>query len=115
MLQGTLDPISNRSDWVVSGTVTDPASGDALVDLSGATIVMHITREESPRSPLITLSTDDGTITVTGAGTYAFTVTKEQLACLCEGRHKIFINITAEDITDPLLIADLPIIEGGPA
>jgi hypothetical protein len=115
MLIGTLDPISNRADWVVTGEVRDPDNGNALVDLSSATIVAFITRAETPHCALITFSTEDSTITITGTGLYTFTATATQLSCLCEGRYKFFVRATINDITDQLLSADLPIVEGGPS
>jgi hypothetical protein len=114
MFQGNLAAVSNRVAWTFDAEITDPET-DALVDLTGATIVMHVTALDHPQQALITAATATGDITITGTGAFTVTVPSWRMAALRAGEHRVFLRATIGGSEYQLLAdANLPVVEGGP-
>lgn len=114
MYQGNLGTVSNRADWADDAVLVDDATGDPI-DLTGASIALYVTAQNTPDAAIITASTANGMITITGAGAFGWTVPDEMMAPLCAGTYSVFIRVTRGDAVDQLAAGDLSVIHGGPA
>lgn len=113
MFTGTLAAVSNAADWILDAEITDPESGE-LVDLTGAAISLWVTPEDRPHEALVSGSSADERIVVTGTGTFTATFPAVLMAVLRAGTHRVFVRATIGGTQYQLLSADLPVIEGGP-
>jgi hypothetical protein len=113
MYQGTLAGISNRTDWLLDAEITDPET-DELVDLTGAVIALWVTPADHPYEAVLSGSTADGRIAITGTGAFTATFPASSIAVLRAGTYRVFMRATIGGTSHQLLAADLPVIEGGP-
>ncbi|MTW19458.1 hypothetical protein GJ689_25025 [Rhodoplanes serenus] len=113
MYQGHLETLSNREDWERDCELYDPATSEPI-DLTGAAIVVHVTREATPDDAVLTGSTSDGRVTITGPGTFAWHFTPGDVAGLCEGTYRAFVRVTIAGRTKQLFAGTLPVVHGGP-
>lgn len=113
MYQGSLAPISNREDWIVSSPLIDEDNTE--VDLSTADLELFICRQGCPNTSILSGSTSDGKITTPTATSFEWRFTPEDMAALCAGTYDVFLRVTIDDVTTQILSATVAIIEGGPA
>jgi hypothetical protein len=114
MYQGNLSAASNRADWEVACEIVDPETS-APIDLSGATITVMVARPEDTQSAVVTLSTDDGGVVITGLGAFTWRARADAMTALCPGSHPVYVRIvTASGDVTQLIAGDLPVIDGGP-
>jgi hypothetical protein len=109
MNAGTLQAVSNREDWVDGGDVRD-ADG-VLVDIAGASIILQVNDRES-HAPLLTVSTDNGLITITGTGTFEWEVPVASMRVFCAETYDVGITIELNGSTTQLFKGTIPILDG---
>lgn len=110
MLIGTLTPVSNRADWIDCISILDTEDDDALIDLTGCSIVMAICADDG--SQLASATTDDETITIVDTGVFQFNFDRATMATLEAGTYQVGCTIGLEDETAQLLIGMLPVMDG---
>lgn len=111
MFTGTLDPASNRADWQFAIELVDLDGND--LNLSGATINIAI-RTQGQILPLLTGSTSDGHIFITGLGNFNVSFSPAEMRILNPGSYDVGLTAKfASGITYQILAnATLPVIDG---
>lgn len=106
---------SNRADWRWSATLTDATTG-AAIDLTGASLAIALAEPGSTqRSPLVSGSTTDGRVTITGAAAGQFSVVLPRSAMVDLDAQHYEVGLTvvlASGAVHQLVIATLPIADG---
>jgi hypothetical protein len=109
MQTGTLAAVSNREDWLDGGEVRDADS--VLVDITGASIIVQVSDRES-HAPMLTVSTDNGLITITGTGTFQWEVPAASMRVFCAETYDVGITIELNGGTTQLFKGTIPILDG---
>lgn len=129
MLQGVLDPVSNRATWQKTVTVQD--SGGTAVDLTGGTIVVDVREQrragfalpgytgEQIISPPITLEATiaNGKITFPSGnpalGIFQWTFSVTDMRTLCAATYDVGITFTsAGGVTTQLFVGTVAVYDG---
>lgn len=119
MYTGTLDAVSNRSDWQWSRQIIDDDTNEPI-DLTGASIVLEIREKAdneqigSPAWPAATLSatTANGKITLIDTGTFQAWFPLTDMQTLCAGYYDVGCTVTVNGLTTQLMAAELPVVDG---
>jgi hypothetical protein len=110
MLQATMEPVSNREDWVQQCEVRDEAND--LVDLTGAVIVLAV-RERKSQVQVLLAQTADSTIVVQALGIFQFTFTVAQMRGLDASRaYDLGCTILLNSVTSQFFIGSVPVLDG---
>ena len=109
MYTGYLAPASNRASWTEAVQLVDNESGDNI-EISGCRITLTVRNEN--RNPVLTASTDDGTITLPQTGTFQWDFSETQMSGLCPGASSVRGRISQDDRVVQLLIGNINIMEG---
>ena len=119
MYAGPLDPVSNRQDWQFIRQLVDDDTGDP-VDLSAASITFevrarpddqHASAQGSPNATL-SATTANGKITIVDSGTFQVWFPLADMQALSPGYYDAGCTIAVNGITEQLLAATLPVIDG---
>jgi hypothetical protein len=113
MYQGSLAPVSNRENWTVTSPLIDD-NGDE-VTLTDAEFYLFVCRQGCPTTPVLSASTDAGTITLPTSTTFEWDFSPDDMAVLCAGTYDVFLRVTIDDVTTQILSATMQVVEGGPA
>lgn len=105
----TFDQQSNKADFTFEITATDADTG-ALVDFTGADVVCSI-RDKRDNCQLVTISTDDSTITLPDANTLSFLFAKTVIGNLC-GHYNIGCVFEKNGLTTQLFIGTVSFYDG---
>ena len=119
MYAGPLDPVSNRQDWQFIRQVIDDDTGEP-VDLAAASITFEVRQRSDDQhsgalgSSHATLSatTANGKITIVDAGTFQVWFPLADMQALAPGYYDAGCTITVNGITEQLLSATLPVVDG---
>lgn len=111
MFDATLEPVSNRADWIETIELVDDDTGEIITDLSGVSVALQV-RARDCCSPILSASSDAGTITIGEGGIIQWHFTKTQMGGLCAGVYDIGITVTRDGITEQELIGTMPVLEG---
>ena len=119
MYAGPLDPVSNRQDWQFIRQVVDDNTGDP-VDLSAASVTFEVRARADDQhanaqgSPNATLSatTANGKILIVDNGTFRVWFPLADMQALAPGYYDAGCTITVNGITEQLLSATLPVVDG---
>jgi len=110
MLQAVFEPVSNREDWVEQCEVRD--ENNALVDLTGAVIVMAV-RDRSTKTNLLNAKTADNTIVIQGPGLFQFTFPVSQMRGLDASKaYDIGCTIQLNGVTQQFFIGSVSVLDG---
>lgn len=112
MYTGSLAPVSNKEDWIVSSPLID--DDGAEVTLTDATFELFVCRQDRPSEYVLSGSTSDGTITLPTSTSFQWWFTDTQMADLPAGTYDIFLRVTIDDVVTQILSCTVPIVEGGP-
>ncbi len=113
MYQGSLAPVSNREDWIVTSPLIDEDGTE--VTLTDATINVYICRQGCPSTALLEGSTDDGTITLPTSTSFQWAFDPDDMGALCAGTYDVFLRVIIDSITTQILAGTVQIVEGGPS
>lgn len=113
MYQGSIAPVSNREDWIVTSPLIDEDGTE--VTLTGAVMNVWVCPQGCPRSPLLSGSTVDGKITYPTTTMFQWAFTPDDMTVLCAGTYDVYLRVIIDDITTQILACTIPIVEGGPA
>ena len=111
MYEATLQPISNRADWIGTFEMIDDDTGAVIEDLSGVELVVEV-RERRGCRALLSATTANGKITDSGSGVLEWRFPRSEMTGICPGSYEIGITISRDDMTDQELIGVVPIIDG---
>lgn len=111
MFTGTLDPVSNKADWIETFEVFDDETGDP-VDLSTATEIEVEIKTRGKDYVHQSASLTGGTVEHVETGVIQWTFTDSQMATLCAGTYDAKVRITKDDIVTQLVIGSLPVLDG---
>lgn len=109
MLLVTLEPISNREDWIDQCEVLD--QDDAAVDLTTATIVLAV-RNSKTKAITLTASTANGSITLVSTGIFQFAFTLNQTRSLCAETYDVGCTINLNSVTQQFFIGTIAVLDG---
>lgn len=113
MYTGSLAAVSNREDWIQTGSLVDDA--DAEVDLTLATFEMFVCRQGYPDSPVLTGTIANGKITLPTTTSFQWAYTPDDMGTLCAETHDVFLRVTIAGIVTQIMSCTLPVVEGGPS
>jgi len=119
MYAGSLDPISNRQDFRFIRQVIDGDTGEAI-DISQASIVFEVRPKADDQHAnaqgavhaALSATTANGRITVVDAGTFQVWLPLADMQALSPGYYDVGCTIAVNGITEQLLAATLPVIDG---
>lgn len=124
MIRGAFPPISTRQSFRDAIEIFSDQDGTPF-DLTGSKVQVSIASQwpalpggdywgygDSYPAPLLTCSTDDGTITNPAMGVYIFNFTPARIASLCPGQYVVGANISRSGFTVMLVLGDLSVIDG---
>jgi hypothetical protein len=100
---------TNNADWKTQFQFTDAETGD-LIDFTGATIEVEV--RDFDGCLRIEASTDNGLITIQGAGIFELDVPAATMAGLCTGTYQIGGVYSLNDETISLFTGSLSIVSG---
>lgn len=109
MYTGYLTTASNRANWTEAVELVDNESGDDI-DITACRITLTVSNEN--RRPVLTASTDDGSIALPQAGTFQWDFSATQMSGLCPGAYSVGVRISQDDRVVQLLIGNINIMEG---
>jgi hypothetical protein len=111
MLQGTIEPITNREDWIERVEVRDESN--ALVNLTGSTIVVAV-RERMSKQAVLNGSTISGEVIIDALGTFQWTFPLAQMRNLTVNQtYDIGCTIkNGSGITRQFFIGSVPVLDG---
>jgi hypothetical protein len=104
-----LGAVSNREDWDDTGELKD--ENNALVDLTGATIVLSLRDRETKRQ-VLNVSTTGGQITITGLGAFAWHVPVEKMHGICAETYDVGLTVKINGSTSQLAIGTIAVLDG---
>jgi len=123
MITASFPAITTKSDWNDAIQLTDSETGDPI-DLSGCSIVISVARKRrhSPgyrhdwwwgSRPLLTASTDLGTVTIPDLGIFAFTFPlSTRGGVLTPGVYEVGATIAQSGETIQLLLGTIAVLDG---
>lgn len=119
MYAGPLDPVSNRQDWQFIRQVVDDDTGDP-VDLAEVSITFEVrARPDDQQSnaqgsshATLSATTANGKIVIVDSGTFQVWFPLADMQALSPGYYDVGCTIAVNGITEQLLAATLPVIDG---
>ena len=109
MQVGSFQSVSNREDWDEAGELRD--ENDALVDLTGATLTLGVADRETRRQ-VLSASTNDGKIVITGTGTFEWHIPVGNMRSLCAETYRVGLTIQINGGTKQLALGTLAVLDG---
>jgi hypothetical protein len=110
MLQATMEPVSNREDWVQQCEVRD--ENNDLIDLSSAVIVLAV-RDRKSKVQVLLAQTSDSTIVIQATGVFQFTFTESQMRGLDASRaYDLGCTLQLNGTTSQFFIGSVPVLDG---
>lgn len=113
MYTGSLAPVSNREDWIVTSPLID--DDGAEVTLTDASFELFICQQGCADSAVLSASTDDGRITLPTSTTFQWAFTPDDMGTLCAGTYDVFLRVTIAGVVTQILSCSVPIVQGGPS
>lgn len=113
MYTGSLAPVSNREDWIVTSPLIDDDGTE--VTLTGSTINVYICKQGYPNTAVLEGSTTDGKITLPTTTTFQWAFTPDDMSVLCAGTYDVFLRVIIDVVTTQILACTVQIVEGGPS
>lgn len=111
MYEATLQPVSNRADWLGTLEMLDDDTGEAITDLTGVSLVIEV-RARGAHHPILSATTDNGKVTDAGNGVFEWHFDRAEMSAVCPGSYEIGITMSRDDLTDQELIGIVPIVDG---
>lgn len=111
MYQGSLAPISNRSDWIGTLELVNDDTGEIITDLTGVDFLLEL-RERLCRTPRLKATFDNGKAIDAGSGVIQWQFTPSEMSCICAGSYELGITITRDGVTEQELIATQTVLDG---
>jgi|SRR5215471_10872102 len=110
MLEATFEPVSNREDWIETCEVRDQSN--ALVDLTGAVIVIAV-RDKQTKSQLMQALTADSSITINAPGIFQFTFPLSKMRTMTASKaYEIGCTIQLNGTTQQFFVGTVNVIDG---
>lgn len=110
MYVGSLAAVSNRETWTVPVEVMD--TDNVAVDITGATIVVAVTKPGDGSATLTAEVGDGVTITNATGGVFEWTFSVDDMNELDAGTYNIGVTITIDDVTTQLISGFVPVLDG---
>lgn len=111
MYEATLEPISNREDWIGTLELIDDDTGEVVTDLEGVSMVLEV-RERRTQCVVLSATTDNGKVTDAGGGILEWHFTLTDMTGICAGSYLLGITLSRDDLTSQQLIGVVPILDG---
>lgn len=111
MYEATLQPVSNRADWLGTFEMIDGDTGELITDFTGVSLVIEV-RERRGCRAVLSATIDNGKITDVGNGAFEWHFTRSEMACLCPGSYELGITMSRDNLTDQELIGIIPVVSG---
>jgi hypothetical protein len=104
------EAVSNREDW---NDQVHVYVNDALIDLTGAVVVLAV-KDPRTRLQVLIAQTADGSITIPALGIIEFSFPVEQMRGLeASKRYEMFCTAVINGKTSQLFTGEVPIYDGG--
>jgi hypothetical protein len=119
MFIANFQAITTASDWNDAVQITDSETGEP-VDLTGCTIVISVARRRKSSGnwwwgnrPLLTATTDDGTVSIVDLGIFAFTFpVATRSGVLAPGVYEVGATISQSGEVIQLLLGTISVLDG---
>lgn len=111
MYEATLEPISNREDWIGTLEMINDDTGEVVTDLDGASMVLEV-RDRRTRCVVLSATTDNGKVLDAGDGILQWHFPVTEMTGVCPGSYLMGITISRDDLTSQQLIGIIPIVDG---
>lgn len=108
MLIGSLGTLSNKETYVQDIQAYDES--DALIDLTGATIVFEI-RDRKTKVLALSASTTNGKIVITTT-TFTVTLSTTDTGTLCARDYDVGVTVLISGITTQLFVGSISVVDG---
>lgn len=113
MYTGSLGTVSNKEDWISTGSLID--EDGAEVTLTGATFEMYVCKTTDPDTAVLTATTANGKFTLPTATTFQWAFTPGDMDDLCAQVYNVFMRVTISGVVTQIMSCAVQIVEGGPA
>jgi len=111
MQQVIIEPVSNRADWIDQVEVRDDDT-DALVDLTGAVIVLAV-RDRKAQQQRLLAQTGDSSIVIVGTGVFQFTFPVSAMRGMDVSRaYDVGCTIQLGGVTQQFFIGSVNVLDG---
>jgi hypothetical protein len=107
---GRLDPISNRTGWLLDVALEDADAGGP-VDIAGASVVVEV-RDPQTGAVALTATTGNGRIAIVDTGVFRLDVPPGETQRLCAATYQVGAIITLNGESRQLIIGTLPVLDG---
>lgn len=111
MYEATLEPISNREDWIGTFEMIDDTTGEVITDLTGVSMVLEV-RERRTHCVVLSATNDNGKVVDAGSGVLQWHFPLTDMTGLCAGSYLLGITISRDDLTSQQLIGVIPVMDG---
>ncbi len=109
MIEGALDPITNRQSWTDQCEVRD--EDDVLINLDDAVIVFEV--QDDDGTSILSATTDNGKITIDGDGVFSFSFTLDEVRTLCAPKtYNVGCTIELNGNTEPYIRGTIAVLDG---
>jgi hypothetical protein len=104
----TFPPQSNRASWVFVGQITD--MDDNPIDLTGCSLLFHVSCDPYWPYPGLTASTANGKLTIVDLGTFRWFFTLGDMQGLQPVQYQTGLTITNDDDTQTMQLSTGPLV-----
>lgn len=112
MYQGTLEPVSNRADWIGTLQLLNEDTGTIITDLSDVTVNLVVRRRNEYCSPSLTATFENGKFENLGGGVIEWRFPASEMSQLCADTYDIGITMTRGGVVEQEFIGTVPVIDG---
>lgn len=111
MYEATLQPISNREDWIGTVELIDNDTNEPVIDIAGYDMTLEV-RDRFTRCVVLSATSDNGKVTTSSDSVIEWHFPLSDMQGVCAASYHVGITISRDGLTSQLLIGVLPVLDG---